>query len=178
MTLDTLVDQPLNPEEVNLRGQAVEMFARLERSLDSVIANYYTPDHALRSYFSFDLLMSEGFSFSLRREAFEAIVRRHDWFDEKRMQHLRKAGRWRNFLAHVAGMEHHEYDAKRSPPIKVGFRDPKPPHKAVTVAEAFDQFKPACIEADVYVSEVLSKILTLDEDGNWRHIVDVPFDVE
>jgi phage protein U len=32
--------------------------------------------------------MAEGFSFGLRREVFQAITRRHDWFDDKRMQHL------------------------------------------------------------------------------------------
>src|ERR1700722_19880750 len=96
-------DLPIDPQDAALRGQAVEMFARLERALDSVISSYYTPRHPLSTYLHLDLLSAESFSFALRRDAFQAIARRHGWYEETRMQHLHKAGRWRNFLAHVAG---------------------------------------------------------------------------
>ena len=140
MSVETGMDQ-INAEEASPRGQAVEMFARLERELDAIISHYYTPGQPLSSYLHFDLLMAEGFSFGLRRDVFEAITRRHGWLDEKRMQHLRKAGRWRNFLAHVAGMEYHAFEDDGETP-KVGHRDPKHPHDALTVAEAFARFEP------------------------------------
>lgn len=35
--------QSIDPDEARLRGQAIEMFARLEAGLNSVISGYYVP---------------------------------------------------------------------------------------------------------------------------------------
>jgi len=149
------------------------MFARLESALNSVIAGYYVRGHPLSTYFCLDVLASDGFSYSLRRDIFDSIVRRHDLYDAKRMQHLHTVGRWRNFLAHVAGVETHEYgpgDELR----KVGYRDSKRPNKILTVAEAFAEFKPAWEQADDYVSFVIGKIHPLWRNQVSGHIVEDP----
>jgi len=165
------------PEEASLRGQAIEMFARLEASLNSVISGYYVRRHPLSTYFWMDVLSSDGFSYSLRRGIFESIVRRHELYDAKRMQHLHAVGRWRNFLAHVAGVETHEYgpgDELR----KVGYRDSKRPHKLLTVAEAFAEFEPSWEQADEYVSSVIRKIHPLNRFQVPGHIVEAPIPPE
>jgi hypothetical protein len=165
----------VKPEDASMRGRAVEMFAQLERALDSVLAHYYTPDHPLSDHFWFDLLFSESFSYSLRREAFESIVRRHEWHDDKRMQQLHRAGRWRNFLAHVAGMDYHAHEGDDpDKELKVGLRDPKRPNHVVTVAEAFQKFEPACEAAYAYVVEVSNKITPRRKDWTYGHVVTDP----
>jgi hypothetical protein len=164
----------VKPEEAALRGQAVEMFAQLERTLDSVIMGYYTPRHPLATYLSLDMLSSESFSYGLRRDVFESIARRHGWYDDKRMQHLHKAGRWRNFLAHVAGMETHVYEGEGDEPTRIGFRDPKRPNKILTVAEAFDKFKPECEAADAYVGEVTRKVSPTNKFLQSGHVIENP----
>ena len=168
-----MCDEPTGTDE-SLRGRSIEMFAQLERSLDSVIANYYAPRHPLSTYFTIDLLSSESFSYGLRRDVFESIVRRHDWYDGKRMQHLFRAGRWRNFLVHVAGMETHVYEGDDDMPKKVGFRDPKRPNDTLTVQEAFDRFKPECEEAVAYVNEVNHKVVPMDRFMRPGHVVESP----
>jgi hypothetical protein len=160
-------------DDAKLRGQAVEMFGRLERGLDSVIVSYYVARHPLATYFTLDALSAEGFSYSLRREIFVAIVRRHGWYDEKRMQHLYAVGRWRNFLAHVAGMETHDYGDDREIP-KIGYRDPKHPHTTLTIAEAFERFKPELEQADEYVSEIIRKVTPVDRFQRSGHVVENP----
>ena len=75
------------------------------------------------------------------------------------MEHLYKGGRWRNFLAHVAGVEAHDYGDDAEIP-KAGYRDPKHPHPTLTVAEAYERFKTEWEKAEDYVSEVYSKLDT------------------
>jgi len=165
---------PIKSEEALLRGQAVEMFARLERGLDAAIASYYVPRQPLQTHFAVDLLASELFSFGMRRAVFESIARRHGWYYETRMQHLRKAGRWRNFLAHVAGMETHVYSADENAPPKIGYEDPKSPGAVLTVKEAFERFKPECESASVYVNEVVRRIVPMDKFMRPGHVVEKP----
>jgi hypothetical protein len=167
-------EDPIKPDEANLRGQAVEMFARLERALDTVIASYYVTRQPLQTYFVRDLLSSELFSYGLRRAVFESIARRYGWHEEKRMQHLRKAGHWRNFLAHVAGIETHVYSGNEDTPRKVGYQDPKTPDDVLTVQEAFECFKPECENAHAYVSEVIGKIVPMDKFMRPGHVVEGP----
>ena len=166
-------DRSIDPEEASLRGQAIEMFARLESGLNSAISAYYVPRHPLSTYFWLDVLSSDGFSYSLRRDIFESIVRRHDLYDAKRMQHLHTVGRWRNFLAHVAGVETHEY-GPGDELQKVGYRDSERPNKILTVAEAFAEVKPAWGQADDYVSHVNGKICPLNKFHVSGHIVEDP----
>ena len=166
-----LRDRPIDEREASLRGQVVEMFARLERALDSIISLYYVPEHPLSTYLWMDLLAAEGFSYGLRREVFEAIVRRHNLYDGKKMDHLHKVGRWRNFFAHVAGMQMHEYGDDPTVPKKIGYRDPKHPHKTLTIQEAFDDFKAEWEKADDYVSEVAAECFPLDRFCVGGHIV-------
>jgi hypothetical protein len=165
---------PIKPEEAALRGQAVEMFAKLERGLDSVIASYYVPRQPLQTHFALDVLASELFSFGIRRAIFESIVKRQGWYEETRMQSLRKAGRWRNFLAHVAGMETHVYGENEDTPRKVGYQDPRSPDTVLTVQEAFDRFKPECESAAAYVSEVIRRIVPMDKFMRPGHVVEKP----
>ena len=154
-----------------LRGRAVEMFSELESSLDGIIAGYYTPRHPLSTYFQLDLLASENFGFSMRREVFECITRRHGWYDDQRMQHFRKAGRWRNFLAHAC-LELHDY-GNDEPVPKVGIRDQKT-GKAITVAEAFQNFTTECEKAIAYSREVSAKCFPMAPFCNVGHIVEEP----
>lgn len=166
-------DLPIDPRDAHLRGQAIEMFARLESSLNSVVSSYYVPRHPLSTYFWMDVLSADGFSYSLRRDIFESIARRHGLYDSKRMQYLHKVGRWRNFLAHVAGVETHEYGADDEL-LKVGYRDSKHPHSTLTVTEAFEQFKTTWERADDYVSDVLRKIVPMNRSMICGHIVEDP----
>jgi hypothetical protein len=167
----------IKPEEAALRGQAVEMFAQVERSLDSAISSYYVPRHPLADYFWLDVLNAEGFSFGLRRDIFEAITKRHGWFDSKRMQSLYAAARWRNFLAHVAGAETHVYEGDGETPKKIGHRD-KRSDQILTVAEAFDKFRLACEDAHAYVDEVIRKITPSNKFLQSGHIVESPIPEE
>jgi hypothetical protein len=164
----------IKSEEAILRGQAVEMFARLERGLDAVIASYYVPRQPLQTHFALDFLASEWFSFGMRRTVFESIVKRHGWFENKRMQHLRNAGQWRNFLAHVAGMETHVYSDDANAPPKIGYEDPRSRGTVLTVQEAFERFKPECEQASAYVSEVVRRIVPMDKHMRPGHIVEKP----
>ena len=159
-------DRPVDPDEALLRGQTVEMFARLESTLDAVIQHYYTPGHPISTYLWLDVLRAEGFSYGLRREIFETIVRRHGWYDATRMQHLHRAARWRNFLAHVAGVEMHDYGNDAEVP-KVGYRDPRHPHPTLSVAEAFDQFKREWDKAEDYASEINAKVGRFPDPSEW-----------
>ena len=173
MANDRIQYDPIDPEEAKLRGEAVEMFGRLERGLDSVIASYYTIGHPLTTYFMLDVLSADGFSFGLRRDVFEAIVRRHGWLDSTRMQHLHRAGRWRNFLAHVAGVQTHDYGNDEDVP-KIGYRDPKHPHPTLTIAEAFERFKAEWDAADAYVTEIIRKVRPMNKHMVSGHVVTAP----
>jgi hypothetical protein len=149
------------------------MFGRLERGLDSVISQYYTPRHPLSTYFTLDVLSAEGFSYGLRREIFEAITRRHGLYDTKRIGHLHRVGRWRNFLAHVAGMVTHDYSNNAKVP-KIGYRDPKHPHGVLTLDEAFERFKAEWEPANAYVLEVIRKVRPANRYLVSGHIVEDP----
>ena len=160
------------PSDTFLRGRSVELFSELESALDSIISGYYTPRHPLATHFYLDFLASENFSFGLRRDIFEQITRRHGWFEEQRMNHLRKASRWRNFLAHATLVSHDYSDDETNP--KIGIRDPKSPHKPITVADAFAKFESDCKLAVEYAWEVHKKCFPSTPFGTYGHIVELP----
>lgn len=173
MTSDSNEQNDIDSEGARLRGRAVEMFGEFERTLDSVISGYYVRRHPLSTYFILDVLCAEGFSYGLRRSIFESIVRRHGWFESARMAHLHKVGRWRNFLAHVAGMETHDYGDDELEP-KVGYRDPKYPHRTLTIAEAFDCFKKECEGANNYVNDVRKRVTPTRKNMTPGHVIEDP----
>lgn len=162
---------PLDYRDAVLRGRAVEIFAELESTLDSIIAGYYTPRHPLSTYLYLDLLASENCSFALRRDVFESIARRHGCFDDKRMQSVRRASRWRNFFAH-ATLEVHDY-GNGDPTPKIGIRDAKT-GKPITVAEAFDKFVADCKEAVAYARAVYDVCFPRTPFLTFGHIVEDP----
>jgi hypothetical protein len=57
---------------------------------------------------------------------------------------------------------------------KIGYRDPRPPHRLLTVSEAFEQFKVECDGAAAYVGEVGAKILPMGPFAVQGHVVEEP----
>jgi hypothetical protein len=58
--------------------------------------------------------------------------------------------------------------------VKIGFRDPKPPHANLTVVEAFERFKPECEEAKRYVADVSSWVNPMGPFAIAGHVVEEP----
>ena len=58
--------------------------------------------------------------------------------------------------------------------VKIGHRDPRPPHRILKVAEAFDRFKPEWEQAHDYVMEVIGKVTPVGLFMTCGHVVEDP----
>lgn len=94
-----------------MRGEVVGALADLERVIDGIFCGYYADDAIVDGVaftradaFISDLLSDDLFSFGLRCNTLERILRREKWLDKsagKGLDEIRRAGRLRNIFAHV-----------------------------------------------------------------------------
>lgn len=147
--------RPSLEELARMRGDAVQGLAELELTIDGILCAYYGrndwPDEAT---LMFDVLADELFSFGLRSNVLEKLLRREEWLDKRArrgLERVREVGRLRNLFAHMG-----------KPQVSTGkltFFHPKGTGM-IHPTTLYSDFKEAHGEARVFLEEVRQALIT------------------
>lgn len=150
-----------------MRGEVVTAHANLERIIDGVLCAYYGDDQTIVESVSFsragalmfDMLSDDLFSFGLRCNVLEKILRREAWYNKQGkkgfnkqgnegLEHVRTSGRLRNLFAHV-----HKGQGSAG---KVHFFHPKGTGM-FDFTELYDEFQKVNEVAHLFVEDIRKK---------------------
>jgi hypothetical protein len=147
--------RPSLEEVARMRGEAVQGLAALELQIDGILCAYYGRDDSPReAVLMFDVLADELFSFGLRCNVLEKLLRREGWLDKhgkKGLERVREVGRLRNLFAHMG-----------KPQVSTGklsFFHPKGTGM-IFPRILYDDFKKAHEEASLFVERTREMLIT------------------
>lgn len=141
-----------------MRSYVLGIFSVVELQINSVILYQYfewnNPD------FVIEVLHDENFSFALRRNILEKILKRKSWYDDKIFQNFYKLSKIRNLYAH---MSLPIFDRKKG---KARWIHPKYPEQDVDYRKEYEKFKKNSEETINYLFDIFKKMGISDKKNN------------
>lgn len=138
-------------EKLNqMRTNILDEFAIFEHLIEVVILNHYFGETNFD--FAIEVLHDEQFSFALRRNILEKILRKKKWYDDDQFQNFHKLGKIRNKFAHLGPSL---FDPQKR---KFRFPEPKFPEKDVYYEKEYVKFKESIFKAIDYLLDIFKKM--------------------
>lgn len=133
-----------------MRTDVLDEFTFLEYLIGVVISNHYLGETNFD--FAIEVLHDENFSFALRRNILDKILRKKGWYNENQFQNFHNLGRIRNKFAHMGPAL---VDRKKG---GIRYPDPKFPEKDVDYEKHYGDFKKSSKAALHYLLDTFKKM--------------------
>lgn len=136
------------------RNEVIEKFINIETLMNAIICQHYF--HRVITGFFLEVLYDEHFSFSLRRNIFEKILKKLGKYENKKIQNLHKLNSIRNYFAHC---NQEIFKLGKNGSVKnSGVPDPRKIENYIDFKEKYKEFIQLEPEMSIYLGNIYKEM--------------------